>query len=338
MKFKKLNKIVSYSESPCLIKKHHKLMALTIDKNTLNKKTKYGIAREVTKRKGKVNIQGFIDKSKLIIVKSEDLFKWEKEKDLQIKGIEKQIKKLTKPDLEFLGLEDPDICHKKRKIHLFFTIAFKKKKEQAFEVFLGHAKGKDLNNLKATKPFLAPHLKKIKTIEGYKEISIFPSKKYALVEKGHGTTGTKIALAKIKSFSKKLKEIKVLLDPAELNYSWCNGELSTGPIIDKKIFQYKDHLVGFINARSKSKKTKNKTIYSKYKIGLILINKKTHEIPWISPKPLFEDPKAKSVTFASDFLNLDKSTGILYAHVDDSFVSAYKINLKELKKILPKNV
>ena len=69
--------------------------------------------------------------------------------------------------------------------------------------------------------------------------------------------------------------------------------------------------------------------------GLALFNPKTGEIPWISSQPLFKDPKATTITFASEFLEINKEEGILYCHPNDSFVRAYKIKASALRKLLP---
>jgi len=335
----KLNSIVSMYKKPVLVSKNSKTryMALSVDKSTLKDKVKYGLAREVYKRKGDPTKLHFLDKSRLIIVKSSDLLSWKKTGNLNIKGIDKVIKSIQKQNTEFIGLEDPDIYRNKLgRIHLFFTIAFKNKDKPGYLVFLGHAKGKSLKSLKATKPFLSPDIREdVKRIRGFKEISLFPLRKYALAETGTGLTGTKISLVRVKSLRKKFKHIKVVLDPSKLKYKWCNGELSTGPIINKKILNYKEMLVGFINGRER-KVSKNKN--GRFAIGLILINKRHKTIPWISHEPLIDDPKAKGITFMSDLVELNKNELMIYAHTDDSFVRAYKINLRGLENYLEKNV
>jgi hypothetical protein len=154
-------------------------MALAVDKNS---KPYKGIARIITKRKGSVDVLGYIDNSKLVIVKSNDGVQWKKIKELKIKKITKIIKKITKKDRYFIGLEDPDIYrNSKGLIHLYYTIAFKLKSRPGCKVYLGHAKGKSLDSLKATKPKLSPNEREI---DGYKEVCIIKNKNkiYALSE------------------------------------------------------------------------------------------------------------------------------------------------------------
>jgi len=86
------------------------------------------------------------------------------------------------------------------------------------------------------------------------------------------------------------------------------------------------------------KRVRGKLTYGDFKIGLCLFDPKTGKIPWISEKPLIEDPNAKHITFASDFLRTSRDQGLLYAHVDDSFIRAYRLNAKELKQYLPQSI
>ena len=111
MSWKKLNEIVSMCEKPVLgkVKAEKRYMALSVDKSTLKDKTKLGIAREITKSQGHPDVPGFIDESKLIIVKSNDLLNWIKISDLKINNIESIIEKISGKDKYFIGLEDPDI-------------------------------------------------------------------------------------------------------------------------------------------------------------------------------------------------------------------------------------
>ena len=168
MSWKKLNDAVSYWDKPSLISKKSKLMALSVDKSTINKEIKFGVAREVYKRAGNVDISGFLDRSKLILVKSKNLLSWEKVSNLKIKGIDKILEKLTNKDKYCIGLEDPDIWIGKQKIiHLYFTIAIGYKHRRGTHIHLGHAQGLSLENLTATKPVISSN----------KEIAISPIQK-----------------------------------------------------------------------------------------------------------------------------------------------------------------
>ena len=78
-----------------------------------------------------------------------------------------------------------------------------------------------------------------------------------------------------------------------------------------------------------------KKIYGDFLPGIALYNSETGEIPWVADKPLFKDPKATTITFASDFIQTSKTEGILYAHPNDSFVRAYRLNALKLRSLLP---
>lgn len=327
-KWIKLNSIVSYYSKPVYgsVKSKRRVMALSVDKEGKGKLK--GVVRVITSSKGNVDIPGFVDKSKLIIVESRDGLKWKKVKDLKIKGMDEVVKKLSSKDKYFIGLEDSDIITKNGIKHLYFTIAFKFRRKYGHEVYLGHAFGSDLENLEATMPVLSPIGKKIR---GFKEVSIGP--------KGINLTEMQIHIGKkdfsaigaVKNNGGVWKYLDIVLDPRKLKYSWCKGETSPCVLLNIK----KENLVvGIINGREVEKKINGKRIYGKFRPGLILFNPKTGKIPWVSKIPLLEDPDATTITFASDFMKINKNKGILYAHVNDSFIRAYEIKLDELRKFL----
>ena len=50
--------------------------------------------------------------------------------------------------------------------------------------------------------------------------------------------------------------------------------------------------------------------------------------------PLIRDTQAKNITFASQFIQTNTNEGILYAHVDDSFVRAYTLYADQIKDLI----
>ena len=84
--------------------------------------------------------------------------------------MDKIINQLGKTKSYFIGIEDPDIFINKDK-HVFFTIAFKKKNDDGYWMYLGHAKGKSLDKLKASMPVLSPQT----NIDGFKESTLPPT-------------------------------------------------------------------------------------------------------------------------------------------------------------------
>ena len=331
MVWKKLNAAVSYWDKSSLYSKKSNMMALSVDKSTLNKSTKWGVAREVYKRKGNVDISGFLDKSKLILVKSSDLLNWEKVKDLKIKGIKKVIEILLDKDKFLMGLEDPDVWIDEKEIkHVYFTIAIKYKHKKGCKLYLGHAQGPSLKNLISTKP----------VISNNKEIAISPLKnkdyQYVLAESWQSNPEEGISLLKAKDMDKNWKFIKLVFNPKKHSHPWCAGYASPCKILNQKIIKVNNNLfLGICTGNSGEYFKRSIKYRGDFKPGLFLFNPKTGEIPWVSPKPLLEDPESKGITFASDFVSLNNHQGILYAHVNDSFVRAYKINLDELQKLLP---
>jgi len=273
MKLVKLNSVVSMYEKPVLgsVSGKNLVMALTIDKSTLNKKIKLGIAREIVNRKGSVDVFKFVDKSKLIIVKSKSLLKWYKVKDLKIQGMKKIIKELTKKDTFFIGLEDPDIWVDKKGLkHVFFTIAFKYKNKLDYDIYLGHAKGESFDNLEATTPVLFPIKKK--KIRGFKELAIplVKNNKIILTEMGLVSKNKWISvIASVKTNNKKSWQyIKNVLDPRKIRHSWCNRHVSPCCFLPIKV---NGLLVGIINGRGKSKVVHGKEIFGKFCPGLIFL-------------------------------------------------------------------
>lgn len=343
MKLIKLNNAVSMYSKPVFgtVRAEQRVMAISIDKETKN--PYLGLAREITKSQGTPDKPGFIDESKLIIVKSKDALNWKKKSDLKIKGIQNIIKKLSGKDKYFIGLEDPDIINEGKIKHVYFTIAFKYKNKVGYAVYLGHAQGNSIENLTATKPVLSP----IGKFRGFKEVTISPinKKNYRinLSEAQLVINNEELSVtitAKSNSLSKPWKFKEIILDPRKMKYSWCKGETSPMILFPEDFISLKDKnlVVGIINGREVKKIVNKEKVHGKFRPGLFIYNLETGKVKWISPTCLFEDPGARTITFSSDFLRTSSEEGILYAHVNDSFIRAYKINSKELKKLLPKNL
>jgi len=345
MKLKRINNLVSIHSKPVFgtVKAEKRVMALSIDKET--KKPYIGLAREITRSQGTPDQLEFIDESKLIIVKSNDLLKWKKHSDLKIKDIEKIIKKLTENNKYFIGLEDPDIWNEDGIKHVYFTIAFKYKEKHGFEIYLGHAQGEDLENLTATLPVLSPIPKK--NIMGFKEISISPIEttqgrlnlnEVGIEDKKNKKDFSAIALTHSRKIGKPFRYVRTVINPQEMPYHWIRGHASPCCFLPEDFLTYSNLLVGIINGREPSRIVNGEKIHGKFRPGFILFNPKTGEIPWIDSEPFLEDPDARTITFASDFVKTGKDRGILYCHINDSFVRAYEINLKELEKYLKQKI
>ncbi len=329
-----INEYVSMYEKPALgkIDGTDPTMALSIDKSTINDKIKKGIARKITSRTGSSDIPGFLDKSQLILVESNNLLEWKTIKPLIIKNAEKIITEITPKDYFFIGLEDPDIFsddNDDNGKNVYFTIAFRHKAEATNLIWLGHASGPNLENLEMQNPIISP----IKGFNGFKEISFSPDKRKTIIlTEGMDKTGYSVICAFEKS-SSQFKFLGPKLHPTK-GENWCKLDASPCYIFPKEIFSHNNLLLALINGREKSSKIREKTIFGKFRPGLVLFDPITGEIPWISPTPLFEDPKASTITFASDLILLNSKEALLYAHINDSFVRVYKIDLEKIKSDL----
>lgn len=329
MKLVKLNNAVSMYSEPALgnVNENIRYMALTVDYSTLDKKVKFGLAREITKSTGDVDKPGFVDQSKLIIAKSSNLLKWEKDSDLKIKGMERIIEELSKKDRYFIGLEDPDIWIDEKNLkHIYFTIAFKYKEKKGYKLYLGHAQGRELTDLIMTKP----------VIENNKEIAISPIKnknyRYILTESWTHKSEEGMGLLKAKKMNKNWEFMGLAFDSKKDSFNWCGKYVSPCKIINSSYTNIKNNLLGICTGHSQLQ-IKNGTEYrGDFLPGLFLFNPKTGKVPWVDAEYWFKDPNARIITFASDFIKISEEKGILYCHINDGFIRAYEVNLKELGK------
>ena len=90
-----------------------------------------------------------------------------------------------------------------------------------------------------------------------------------------------------------------------------------------------------MNGRAANQRVGDKTLYGMFSVGLCIYDYENGKIEWVSPKPFIQDSQAKTITFASQFVEIEKGKGLLYAHVDDSFVRAYTLHADAIKLLLP---
>src|SRR3989344_6828674 len=134
------------------------VMAMTI--NPLNHRE--GVVRCITSRSGDLAFRSNIDKSELHKIVGDFPDHFEIGDKLNIKNEKEIIDKLVGQSGDFIGLEDPDIWidEKTNLMHLYFTIPIvatdqdHHQKNGHTRVNLGHAFGKDLENLMMTDPVL----------------------------------------------------------------------------------------------------------------------------------------------------------------------------------------
>ena len=94
-------------------------------------------------------------------------------------------------------------------------------------------------------------------------------------------------------------------------------------------------LLGVINGREANQLVGDEIQYGMFSVGLFIYDYEHGKIDWVSPEPFIRDSEARTITFASQFVEQGKGSGILYAHVDDSFVRAYTLNAEKIRELLP---
>jgi hypothetical protein len=324
--------------------KHFALvMAIALDPKLNYKK---GVIRCIVSRVGNVQKSGYIDRSELHYISGNSLEHFAISERIKIIDEDKIVSKLSKNGkLDFIGLEDPDIFidPKTNFTHLYFTMPFLQRsaKRKHALVYLGHAEGKDLYSLKITCPVLMIDKK---TGGGAKEISIAPLNRkgfrYNLFEssiKEKDFTYSTVRVAIVKDMGKPWKFGETAFHPKEHNIKWIGGHASPGPLFPKSFVDIGEgKIVGIMNGRESNKMIGKDIKYGMFSVGLFIYDYEKGKIDWVSPKPLIIDSEAKTITFASQFVETEKGKGILYAHVDDSFVRAYTLEADKIKKLLPK--
>jgi hypothetical protein len=319
-------------------KKFSHVMAIALDPRTHYQE---GAIRCITSREGDVTISGYIDRSELHIAKGSSLENFEIGEKLNIKNEEEIINELTSEGLEFIGLEDPDIWIDEEKdlLHLYFTLPMISKKDYTKNrLHLGHAVGKDLNSLVMTLPVLQAD-----KFGGAKELSVAPLNnqgfRFNLIESSvdeedFSYSVVRLAIAKDMGLPWEFGEI--IFHPKEQEIFWIGGHASPGPLFsDDFIDVGKGKRLGIMNGREANQIINGKTKYGMFSVGLFIYDYELGKIDWVSPEPFIQDTEAITITFASQFVYRKKGEGILYAHIDDSFIRAYTLKSEAIKSLLP---
>ncbi len=319
------------------------VMAIALDSSTSFKE---GVIRCITSREGNVEISGYIDRSELYRVSVGTSFDHIRMNSrLIIKNEDKVTNKLNSwngMSLDFIGLEDPDLFYDEdeKLLHLYFTMPFLDRSRKHALIHLGHAVGKSLESLEMTAPVL---LAKPKTFEGAKELSVAPvnSKgfRYNLVESSKKETDftySTVRVAIAEDLNGPWKFGETVFHPKEHSISWIGGHASPGPLLPRSFIDIgPNKLVGIINGREANGRVGTHIKYGMFSVGLFIYDYENGKIDWVSPQPLIRDTEAVTITFASQFIETKSGEGILYAHVDDSFVRAYTLYAEGIKQFLP---
>lgn len=315
---------------------------------------KEAILRCIVSRTGDITKTGSHDISKLYLLKGKSLTKFSIDKELKIKNSDKIIKQLYKKGQEFIGLEDPDIFYdEKSKIyHLYFTMPYIVPKTKPSCVYLGHAVGKNLNSLIMTKPvvmgkydfgFWAKEVSIAPLNKAGARINLFESADKVRLPNGLVRTFGTVRSVVARDMGKSWQAKEVVLHPYKLSqnnkvYKWIAGDASPGPLLPSTFIDIGKNLrVGIMNGCEMPKYKNGEKIFGgNFTVGLFVYDYERGKILWVSEKPIIKDSKAKRITFASQFIQTKPNEGILYAHVDDSFVRAYTLYGDKIRKILPK--
>ena len=113
--------------------------------------------------------------------------------------------------------------------------------------------------------------------------------------------------------------------------------VAKGPLFSKDFIDVGEgKLLGVINGREANRHVDGKILYGIFSVGLFIYDYENGKIDWVSPEPFIQDSEAKTITFASQFVETTPGQGILYAHVDDSFIRAYTLNAEGIRSLLPR--
>jgi hypothetical protein len=318
------------------------VMAITLDPT---KNNKIGVIRCVVSRSGDLNAHGNIDRSKLHIISSDNLENFQIKNQLNFINEKEVIESLNKAEFDLQGLEDPDIYFDDEtdKLHIYFTMPFRNMNEGGKSlVCLGHAFGDKIESLEMTKPVLR------RVGVTAKEVSIAPKNssgvRYNLIEssKKEGETYYSVIRQAVSTdLGGSWKFGELIFHPKKSKHAWIKGHASPGPLLPKEFIDLGNNkLLGIMNGCGKDTKIGNSTMLADFKIGLFIYDYEVGKIDWVSPNPIIVDSQAgekggRGITFASHFVLTGPNEGILYAHVDDSFVRAYTIFADKIKLLLP---
>jgi len=316
------------------------LMAITLSPAASYRE---GIVRCIVSRTGDPALKSNTDRSELFKLKGNSLEHFEVTERLQIKNEKEILEKVIDKDGDFLGLEDPDIWVDKdtNLMHVYFTIpvtfADKSKKTK---VHLGHAVGPDLNSLEMTMPVLID----TDSLHWAKEVSIVPLNKkgfrYNLIEskdRKEGISYSTVRVAIASDMSGPWEFGETVFHPNGHNIPWILGHASPGPLFSKNFIDVGEgKLLGVINGREINQKVGDQIKYGIFSVGLFVFDYENGKIDFVSPEPFIIDTEAKNITFASQFVETKAGEGILYAHVDDSFVRSYSLSASGIRSFLAK--
>jgi hypothetical protein len=302
-----------------------------------------GIARCVVSRAGDVEEPGFIDRSRIHAVDVRSPYDVELGPELDIAGSQAVVEDLAEFDrCNFLGFEDPNLwCDRESGVlHFYCTVPFLDRNAGEISVYLGHAEGPGLDSLRMTAPVLEPEPD---VHQGAKEVAIAPPSseggRYNLVESNDVVDDTWYSVlrtAVAPGLTGPWEYSEVALHPRDHSYDWFAGHASPGPLLPPEFVDVgESRRVGLLNGREAERREGGAPTFGSFTVGLSVYDFERGTVEWVSPEPVIEDPAAETITFASAYRLLGPETGLIYAHIDDSFVRAYRVDTAALESYLP---
>jgi len=172
-------------------------------------------------------------------------------------------------------LEDPDIWidEKTNLLHLYFTLPLTGNHKKKTGVNIGHAFGKDLDNLQMTMPVLMAD-----KIGGAKEVSIAPMNKkgfrYNLVESADKIGDVYFSVVRVaiaRNMEKPWKFGEIAFHPAKNSIPWIANHASPGPLFPPTFIDVGlDKRVGIMNGCVADKMVGGKKKYGTFSVGLFI--------------------------------------------------------------------
>lgn len=302
-----------------------------------------GVVRCIVSREGDVEKHGYIDRSELRRVTRDGSGNFTVHDRVLIKDEELVVQGLLTESLDFIGLEDPDIWVDEvtNIIHLYFTLPLLDKNWENSKIHLGHAEGADLQSLVMTTPVLLADV-----VGGAKEVAFAPKNSrgvyYHLVEssvKEDDFTYSTIRQAIALDMGKGWQFGETLFHPKAAGIPWAGGHASPGPLFPRTFIDVGEgKLVGVMNGREANRMVEGEIVYGVFSVGLFIYDHEKGKIDWVSQVPFIQDTEAVTITFASQFVETETGKGVLYAHVDDSFIRAYELNAEGIQALLPQSL
>jgi hypothetical protein len=326
---------VIVADDPCT-----HIMALHFDPRTAHD---YGVIRCIVSREGSVEVSGFVDRSQVSLVERQTPYEANMGLELAIEGAREVVSDLREHEMcEFLGFEDPNLwCDLENEtLHYYCTIPFRDRITGNIALYLGHAEGDSVDSLTMTEPVLSPERS---VHSGAKEVAIAPRSsaghRYNLVESQDTVENTSYSVlrtAAAPDLSGPWEYREIAYHPAHDPHEWCAGHVSPAPLLPRSFVDVGDHRrVGLLNGREENRLVDGETVFGSFSVGLMVYNYEDGIVEWVSEEPLVSDPDAETITFASAFKQLDPDRGVMYAHVDDSYVRAYHLDAEPLASRVP---